>query len=122
MRILYRFWLWLTKPAMLVAWLGSDAKPVPRHVAVQRMEMCRTCPNSVPGGKAADKIAVAVRKLAQMKGRLGLTLPGETENFCKGCGCKISSKIWVGYAHIKAYQRQSEADRIRAVKPDCWQL
>ena len=71
MKILYRFWLWLTKPAMLVAWLGSSAKPVPRQVAIQRMEMCRTCPNSVPGGKAADKVAGAVRKLGQMKGRLG---------------------------------------------------
>ena len=122
MKLFLRFWYWLTKPAALVAWLGSLQKPVPKPVAAARMAMCRACPNSVHGGKVAEAMAESIEKIARMKGLMGLKLENETDNFCAGCGCKISLKVWVSYAHIKAYQRQAEADRIRTVQPVCWQL
>jgi len=120
---LYNLWLWFTKPAELIAWLGSSTKPVERSVAVARLEVCEGCPLSLPGGKAAEMAAVTLKRMAVMKGRMGLSIPGETENFCMGCGgCKISAKIWVQHSHIKAYQSTSTYEKIKAVRPECWQL
>lgn len=119
---LYNLWLWFTKPAELIAWLGSSTKPVERSVAVARLEVCEGCPLSVPGGKAAEMAAVTLKRMAVMKGRMGLSIPGETENFCAGCGCKISAKVWVQWEHIKRYQRTDEFEKMKAANPKCWQL
>lgn len=120
---LYNLWLWFTKPAELLSWLGSDMEPVDRGVAVARLLVCEGCPNSVPGGKAAEMAAVTMNRMAMMKGRMGLSIPGETENFCLGCGgCKISMKIWCQYDHIKRYQSTATYEKIKAVRPSCWQL
>lgn len=122
MTFLYNLWLIITKPAELISWLGSHMEPVERSVAVARLEVCEGCPNSVPGGKAAEMAAVTLQRMATMKGRMGLAIEGETENFCRGCGCKINMKIWTQWEHIKAYQRTDEAERMRKANPKCWQL
>lgn len=122
MKFLYKTWLWFTKPAELLSWLGSDLQPVERGVAVARLLVCEGCPNSVPGGKAAEMAAVTLKRMAVMKGRMGLSIAGETENFCMGCGCKISAKVWVQYEHIKRYQSTATYEKIKSVKPSCWQL
>lgn len=118
----WRFWLWLTKPAMLVSWLGSSRRPVAAPEARRRVLMCGGCPNSVRQSKVPPVVARALKQVAGLRHKLGCTLPETTENFCRGCGCQIAMKVWVPYEHIKAWQRTEEIEKIRAVKPDCWQL
>jgi hypothetical protein len=120
---LYHWWLWLTMPAALVVWLGSSKKPVPLLVASARAQMCLTCPNHVRLGKVAEKAASELQRWSVMRHRMGLNVPDiEKLHFCSPCGCFLPLKIWVQYKHLKQWEREDVAEKIREKMPGCWQL
>ena len=120
---LYRWWLWLTKPAALVAWLGSSKKPVPLSVASTRAQMCLTCPNHVKLGKMAAIASGELKRWSLMRGRMGLNVPEiEKLHYCGACYCFLPLKIWVPWQHIKQWERQNVVEKIKETMPGCWQL
>jgi hypothetical protein len=117
MKPLHRLWLFLTKPAGLVAWLGTGCRHVTQQEAQGRSETCFGCPGNVQTGKVHE-IAVLT-----LKRRLGLHVAGEEKlKTCSGCGCPLKIKVWVGYEHIKSYQSTPETEKLMELNPFCWQI
>lgn len=117
MRLFYRFWFWLTKPAGLIDWIGDGAKHVSQDEAERRAKICMGCPNMDHGSKIVEQASLAI------KNKLGLKVQNEGSlKTCRSCGCALRLKIWVPYKSIKEWQPQSVADHIRNANPGCWQL
>lgn len=123
MRILRELWLKITRPAALVAWLGTGAKPCSEFEARRRARICEHCPANLRPASFTAVLGEGVEAAMKLKNGLKLTVPNEHRlNSCAACGCKLSVKIWVPYEHIKSYQQTEETKLLREANLDCWQL
>jgi len=117
MKLFYRFWFWLTRPAGLINWLGDGAKHVSQDEAERRAKICMGCPNMRPNTRG---VGVATELV---KNRLGLHTPYDSSlSTCRSCGCVLSAKIWVTYEHVKRWQPEVEVRQIEKINPACWQI
>jgi hypothetical protein len=102
-------------------WLGEGGHPVHATVSQNRAEMCFLCPHNQTA--PMELPASILNRHFQAKGRMKLSVHGEEKlRTCELCNCHLPLKVHVPQAFIRQYQREEVRERIKAGKPECWQL
>lgn len=114
---------------VLMDWVGSGGKPVSTELAQQRADTClgRTsgspCPHNQAGFKPVQKAAEVIKAQIEKKNELKLSVQGEEKlQTCLACWCHLPLKIWTPIEHVVENTPTSMIEKLRQVKPDCWQI
>lgn len=121
-------------------WLGDGTSPVEFAVAQSRANVClhtkvptgyqtasgpeekEGCPlNRHPNWWErwlSDPIANAIRRQLEIKQRMDLSLPEESNlNMCQPCGCCLKLKVWAPTEHLK---RHTSPQVMEKLPNYCW--
>lgn len=108
---------------LVMDWLGSDLKPVPKEDANARALVCTTCPlNGEPNfiEKLSAIAAKTVKDTLAIRHDLDLSTDYDKDlHTCKACGCFLKLKVFSNLEHILA--NTSEQD-LKALDKGCWIL
>lgn len=112
-----------TGAAVLHDWLGEGGKPVVPALAVQRAEICVTCPKNGGGDWTTRFTTPAVehiRRQLSLRREMDLKTPDDDNlGVCTACSCPLKLKVWTPLKHILAHTSE-------LVKTDldsrCWIL
>ncbi len=108
---------------LVVDWLGSGLKPVPRDEAELRAAVCATCPQNQTGDfwqRMDARAAEGVKRLIQIKTDMALMTSRDGElKTCLACDCLLSLKCHAPMQHI--LENTSELTRTK-LDPRCWIL
>ena len=106
---------------LVVDWLGSGLRPVPRPEAEVRAAICATCPQNQTGDlwqRLDAKAAEGLKRLISIKSEMSLMTNYETKlKTCLACDCFLPLKVFVPMNHILA----NTSDEVKAkLDPRCW--
>lgn len=108
---------------VLLDWLGSSFRPVPKELAEKRAEICSTCPQNQPGDWTVTFTAPVAAMLKLQLGikndlKLSTSKDGQLHN-CMACSCVLTLKAHTPLKHI--LDNTDEATMQRLDKR-CWIL
>lgn len=107
---------------VLLEWLGSGGKPVPKEQAEKRSVYCLTCPKNVAPlwweKMTKDPIAQAMKTQLELKHSMDMSVSNEDKlGICRVCGCCLPLKVFVSLKHI---QEHTPDDVMKSFPAWCW--
>lgn len=108
---------------LVVDWLGSGLKPVPRDEAELRAAICVGCPQNQTGDfwqRMDAKAAEGVKRLIQIKTDMALMTSRDGElKTCLACDCHLPLKVHAPMQHILD---NTKPDIMKKLDLRCWIL
>lgn len=111
---------------VLLRWLGSGGRAVPKEQAERRASVCVQCPFNQPGDLATWFTEAASGEILKVFGimsdlKLATSQDGKL-GVCSACLCPLRSKVWTPLPHILAEMSDQVKGQLHQDGPRCWIL
>jgi len=101
----------------ITGWI-ADGRVVEPEEAQRRANICLFCPNNVNASTAISIVASGVRRLLEMKNKLGLRVAGEHRlGQCSVCQCVLKLQV-----HEPLELVEKQRNKEHAFPSHCWKI
>jgi hypothetical protein len=111
---------------VLLDWLGSGGKAVPKEQAEKRAAVCTVCPQNRDGDWTTmftKPVSEMLRLQLGIKNDLKLATSKDDQLFvCAACSCPNRLKVWTEIKHIQNNMDAETQERLQKEDPKCWIL
>lgn len=111
---------------VLLDWLGSGGRAVPKEQAEKRAAICVLCPQNKDGDWTTiftKPVSEMLRLQLGIKNDLKLATGKDEQLYvCAACSCPNRLKVWTEIKHIKENMDKETQDRLQKENPKCWIL
>lgn len=108
---------------LVVDWLGSGLRPVPKVEAEERASICADCPQNQTGDlwqRLDAKAADGLKRLIAIKSEMSLSTPYDAAlKTCLACDCDLKLKVHTPMKHIL---ENTSPEVMEKLVPQCWIL
>lgn len=109
---------------VLLDWLGSSGRAVPRELAEKRAAVCIACPKNKDGDWTAmftNPVSEMLRLQLGIKNDLKLTTSKDDQlHVCQACACPLKLKVFTPIRHIVDNMDEATKARLQPKEPVCW--
>lgn len=95
-----------------------DGTVVELEEAQRRAEICLECPKHEEASATASVIASGIRRLIELKNKLGLRVDGEKRlGQCSVCSCILKLQVWEPMELV-----EKQRNKALNYDPQCWKI
>lgn len=109
---------------VLLRWLGSSGRSVPKPQAENRASTCTICPKNQKGDWKTWFTEEASREILAVFGIMQdlklATSKDDQLGVCSACLCPLKSKVWAELRHIVAELKPEVKVELNQENPVCW--
>lgn len=111
---------------VLLDWLGSGGRAVPKEQAEKRAATCVLCPQNKDGDWTAmftKPVSEMLRLQLGIKNDLKLATSKDDKLYvCQACSCPLKLKVWSPLKHVLDNMDDATKARLQPSEPVCWIL